>query len=613
MRLAGLNLRRAVGCCGRPCWVWLGVLGWCFAQGACWGGEVSYRHDVLAVLSKAGCNLGACHGNFNGKNGFRLSLRGQDPELDWAFLTREQYGRRINRLEPAQSLVLLKATGAVPHEGGRRFKPDSLEYDLLYRWIAAGARDDGERAAKLIELRATPEDVILIEPLAAMRIEVRARFDDGTERDVSRLAVYEPATEAVAVSLDGHVSREQGGETSIAVRYLDRQALARVALVPDRPEVDGKELPAANVIDEKVNEKLARLRMRPSDLVGDEVFLRRAYVDALGILPTVVETRAFLADEQADKRERLIESLVERPEFAAFWAMKWSDLLRNEEKQLDRKGVQAFHRWIRQGIEEDRPWDEFARELSAARGSTYHEPAMNFYRANRDPETAAETAAQVFLGIRLQCARCHNHPFDRWSQADYYSFGAFFARVRYKILENNRRDRFDKHEFDGEQVVWQDVRGEVKDPRTGKPAQPRFLGSAEPAVENDGDRLVTLADWLAGRENRLFAKMQANRIWYHLMGRGIVDPIDDFRTTNPPINEPLLEALTDEFVRGGYRVKPLVRLIMNSRTYQTSSVPNETNADDERNFARAVVRPLGAEPLRHALSQVVEVPTKFNG
>lgn len=575
--------------------------------------EVSFRRDVVAVLSKAGCNLGTCHGNFNGKNGFKLSLRGQDPAADWRFLTHDQFGRRTNRLEPEQSLILLKATAAVPHEGGRRFDQDSPEYETLHRWIVAGAPDDGDEAAQLVELVASPADNILIEPVDEVQLSVTATFADGSSRDVTRMAVYEPATDAVTVSIDGHVRRDQGGETSIAVRYLEHQALVRVALVPERAGWKWQDVPAANAIDEHVFAKLRRLRMQPSERTGDSEFLRRAYLDALGVLPTVDETRAFLADTADDKRSRLVDRLLERPEFADYWALKWSDLLRNEEKQLDRKGVQAFHHWIREWIEQDRPWNEFARELIAARGSTYHEPATNFYRGNRDPETAAETAAQVFLGVRLQCARCHNHPFDRWSQADYYSFGAFFARVRYKILENNRRDRFDKHEFDGEQIVWHAAQGEVKDPQTGRPAVPRFLGSSSPALDDDGDRLEALAAWIAGPENRLFARMQANRIWYHLMGRGVVDPIDDFRSTNPPINAPLLEALTDEFVRHGYRLKPLVRMIMNSHIYQLSAVPNETNVDDERNFVRAVVRPLEAEPLLDAISQVTAVSAKFNG
>jgi hypothetical protein len=304
--------------------------------------------------------------------------------------------------------------------------------------------------------------------------------------------------------------------------------------------------------------------------------------------------------------------LLERPEFADFWALKWSDLLRNEEKTLDRKGVQALHHWLRQSIANGKPLNRMAQELVAARGSTYLNPPANFYRALRDPSIAAETVAQVFLGVRMRCASCHNHPFDRWTQNDYYSLAGFFARVRYKVLENNRRDRLDDHEFDGEQVVWLAREGEVTNPRTGATAPPRFLGTAKP-IERDNDRLEALADWIADPHNPFFARVQANRIWYHLMGRGIVDPIDDFRSTNPPANEPLLDALTSELVDHHFDLRHLVRTIMRSRTYQLSAEPNDTNRDDEANFSHALVRPLQAEQLLDCLAQVTGVPVKFNG
>lgn len=567
----------------------------------------------MAVLSKAGCNLGTCHGNFNGKNGFKLSLRGQDPEQDWTFLAREQFGRRANPLDPPASLILRKALGEVPHEGGRRFDRDSPEYAILHAWIEQGMPLDPADTPLVAELRVTPDEQVLVDPADGVQLQVEAIFEDGTTRDVTRLAVFEPSNQGAYARVDGYVERQRFGETSVAVRFLNRQAIVQLAFMPSRPDFVWQDVPVHNVVDEHVFAKLKRLRIQPSALSSDSQFLRRAYLDALGVLPSPSEVREFLDDPAEDKRARLIDRLLERPEFADYWALKWSDLLRNEEKQIDRKGVQAFHHWMRQAIEADYPLDRFAHDLLASRGSTYRYPAANFYRGNRDPQTAAETTAQVFLGVRLQCARCHNHPFDQWSQEDYYSFSALFARVRYKILENNRRDRFDKHEFDGEQVVWMDRSGEIKDPRSGKPAVPRFLGETEPAVESDEDRLEALADWIASADNPYFPRMQANRIWYHLLGLGIIDPLDDLRSTNPPSNEALLDALTEEFVASGFRLKPLVRLIMNSRTYQLSSEPNETNADDERNFARAIIRPLEAEPLLDALSQVTEVPAAFNG
>jgi hypothetical protein len=355
------------------------------------------------------------------------------------------------------------------------------------------------------------------------------------------------------------------------------------------------------------------LRVQPSPLCSDSVFLRRAYLDALGILPTMAEARAFLSDTRPDRRALLIDRLLQRAEFADFWALKWSDLLHNEEKTLDRKGVGSFHHWIRQCIAEGRPLNEFARDLIAARGSTYSHPAANFYRALRDPQERAEAAAQVFLGVRLLCARCHNHPFDRWTQNDYWSLAACFARVQYRIVENRRRDRLDSHEFDGEQIVWMAREGEVKNPRTGEVMPPRFLGAAMPSLGPSSDRLQALADWVARPDNPLFARTQVNRIWYHLMGRGIVEPIDDFRASNPPANAPLLDALTRDFVAHRFDLRSLVRTIMNSRTYQLAAAPNETNRDDEANFSRALVRPLQAEQLLDALAQVTGVPVKFTG
>jgi hypothetical protein len=366
-------------------------------------------------------------------------------------------------------------------------------------------------------------------------------------------------------------------------------------------------------VDYHVAAKLQALRMLPSPLCSDSVFLRRAYLDTLGLLPSVAETRRFLSDPQPDKRHRLIEILLERPEFAEFWAQKWADVLRNEEKVIDRKGVQIFYQWIRQSIADDKPLNEFAHELIAARGSTYSHPPANFYRALRDPQIRAEAVSQVFLGLRLQCARCHNHPFDRWSQDDYHRLAAFFAPVQYKILENERRDRLDTHEFKGEQLVWLDREAEVKDPRTGEVLRPHFLGAPTPELPPTADRLQVLANWIAAPDNPFFARTQVNRTWYHLMGRGIVDPDDDFRASNPPVNGPLLDALTRDLIAHNFSLRHLVRTIMNSRTYQLAAQPNETNRDDEANFAHALIRPLQAEQLLDALVQVMGVPVKFNG
>ena len=459
----------------------------------------------------------------------------------------------------------------------------------------------------------TPRQQVLIEPADRVSLHVHAVFSDGGSRDVTRLAVFETSNFVVRVDAGGVARRQDMGETTILVRYLDRQAAVQLAFVPARPAFVWPNPPQANYIDRHVFAKLRTLRMAPSALASDVVFLRRAYLDVLGVLPSADEARRFLADTRPDKRARLIDALLERPEFADFWALKWSDLLRNEEKALDSKGVRVFHDWIRRSIADGKPLNEFARELIAGRGSTYSQPAANWYRALRDPQDRAEAAAQVFLGIRMKCARCHNHPFDRWTQTDYHSLAAFFCRVQYRILENNRRDRLDKHEFDGEQIVWMAREGEIKHPRSGEVLRPLFLGADTPAFAADADRLLALADWIADPKNPFFARAQANRVWHHLFGRGIIEPNDDFRASNPPVNAPLLDALSKDLIAHRFDLRHLVRRIMNSRTYQLSAVPNETNRDDEANFARALVRPLQAEQLLDALSQVTGVATDFPG
>lgn len=584
--------------------------------------EVSFQNDVMAVLSKAGCNAGACHGNAKGKAGFKLSLRGEDPEFDFKALTRDQSGRRTNPLEPDQSLTLLKATAQVAHEGGKRFAEDSWEYQTVRRWISNGVLPDAPNIPRLETIAVTPAEQILVEPAESIQLQVRAFFGDGTERDIRSVAVYETANSVAKVSPEGLVRRDGLGETTILVRYLRSQVPVRLAFVPARPDFAWSEPTAQNYIDEQVFSKLRALRMNPSELCSDEVFLRRAYLDLLGLLPTAGEAQAFVADLRIDKRARLIDTLLARPEFADFWALKWSDLLRNEERALDQKGVHNFHRWIRQGIAEGKPLDQFVRELITARGSTYTIPAANFYRANRDAVTRAEAVAQVFLGTRLQCAQCHSHPFDRWTQDDYFNWAAVFSRVQYKILENRRQDSNDSHEFKGEQIVYVARKGEVKNPRTGQAAKPRFLGAgirdanhaSRFTFQNDTpDELEALANWMTSPDNPFFARAQANRVWFHLMGRGIVDPIDDFRATNPATHPALLEALANDLAGHKFDLRHLIRVIMNSRTYQLSSRPNDTNRGDELNYSHNMVRRLTAEQLLDCQDAVVGVPPKFQG
>jgi hypothetical protein len=636
----------------------------CLSVGVAVGAPVSFRNDVMAVLSKAGCNSGPCHGNKLGKGGFKLSLRGEDPDADYAALVHAAGGRRVNLNNPEESLMLLKPTTTVPHEGQLRLELGSTEYELLRRWIASRVPDDCDGAARLTRLEVSPSTEVLYAPKDRVQLKVVARFRDGSKRDVTSLACYEAVNTLVDVSRGGLVTRKTPGETTVLVRYLDQQAPVTLAFVPEKPHFKSAARPSENnFVDRHVFAKLRTLRLNASPLCADEVFCRRAYLDLLGILPIADEARGFVADRRRDKRARLVDTLLRRPEFAEFWALKWMDLLRADERALDAKGIRAFHQWIRASLATNKPLDQFARELVASRGSTYTEPAANFYRALRTPVERAESAAQVFLGTRLQCAQCHNHPYERWTQDDYHDWAGVFARVSYKVLENRRRDNNDSHEFIGEQIVFLTNQLTHTNPRLGKPATPRFLGDAKPVlapaqsttnethlaaafrslpgasrseanhgtrntqsasrpkpdngqgVRNAGemDELLRLSSWLTGPDNPRFARAQVNRIWFHLMGRGLVDPVDDFRATNPASHPQLLDALTAEFVKHHFDLRHVIRLVMNSRTYQLSSTPAPGSEEDAVNYSYVRVRRLGAEQLLDCESQASGVPLEFKG
>jgi hypothetical protein len=576
-------------------------------------GPVSFRNDVMAVLSKTGCNLGTCHGNKHGKGGFKLSLRGEDGAGDYEALTRDVFGRRVNPLDPDQSLLLLKATTQLAHEGGPRFRADAPEYAILRRWIADGMPEDAPGSRTAQELIVTPLEQVLVQPAREVQLKVAVKYSDGSRRYLTRLAVYEPSNALVGVTPDGRVTFKEPGETTVIVRYLHLQVPVRLAAIPARREFVWKRPPASNYIDREIFDKLRQLRMNPSGLCRDEVFIRRAFLDLLGLLPTADEARAFVADPAKDKRARLVDRLLARPEFADFWALKWADLLRVEERTLDPRGVKTFHGWIRDSLAENKPLDQFAREIIAGRGSTYTNAPANYYRANRDPIQRAEGTAQVFLGTRLNCAQCHNHPFDRWTQDDYYNWAGLFARVDYKILENKRTDKSDKHEFKGDQVVFLAKKGEVKNPRLNQPATPRFLGGPAPRITEEQDELQSLADWLTSPDNAMFSRTQVNRVWFHLMGRGLVDPVDDFRMTNPASHPALLDALAKDFVKHQFDLRYLIRLITGSRAYQLASEPDATNAGDEINYSHPLVRRLSAEQLLDACSQVAGVALDLEG
>ena len=577
-------------------------------------GRISYRLDVASVFSKSGCNMGACHGNLNGKGGFRLSLRGEDPGFDFESITREAFGRRVEPNLPDASLLLLKPTGQVAHEGGLRLVMDAIEYRTLRDWIASGLKDDAATAPKLTKLAVWPPDRYLAASAKpGQQLIVTAIFSDGSTRDVTRQAAYDVNDPSKAsVSADGRVEASGPGEVVVAVRYLEGRGVSRLAFLADRPDFAWDEEPGPNPIDRAVFAKLKALRVRPSDVATDSVFLRRAYLDAIGVLPSVIETKAFLNDSDPARREKLVDRLVERPEFADFWALKWADLLRNEEKSMGVKGIWSFQRWLRDEIAADVPMDEFTRKIVSARGSTWQNPPASFHRTNRDPQTAAETISQVFLGVRLQCARCHNHPFDVWTQDDYYGLSAYFANVKRREVDNVRKDGLDKHEINGDIIVYLQGQPGTIQPRTGQKLPPKPPGGPAPDLKGDPNALDDLALWLT-KDNPQFARNLANRAWFHLMGRGVVEPVDDFRDSNPPSNPALLDAITSEFVANGMRLKPLVATIMKSRVYAFGSIPNATNAEDEANFARSAVKLLPAEVLLDAIGSALEKGQSFAG
>ena len=565
---------------------------------------VSFSYDVLPALSKQGCSSGACHGSPSGKGGFRLSLRAFDPPLDQLTLVREAQGRRVNPLAAEESLLLTKPTMKVPHGGGLQMTAQTPAYQLLRDWIHEGCRLDPEQTPQCVRLEVyPPSGRVLHHPAKTQQLGVRAHFSDGSFRDVTHLAAYTTSDAEVAeVSHGGRITGRDRGEAAIGVRYLDRFESVLTTFVRDVKNYRWEAPPARNYIDEHVDAKLKKMQYLPSKVCTDDEFLRRVYLDVIGLLPTVEETRKFLADKSPDKRDRLIDQLLKRPEYAKFWALKWSDLLRVTKKQLGEQGVHKYHRWIQQAIANNTPYDQFARRLLTASGSTLSNPPANFYGAATDANDCVESVSQVFLGARLQCAKCHNHPFESWTQDNYYGMAAFFHRV--KRQKAARPD---------EKIIWIASSGEVTQPRTKqtmKPWLPR-QGEAAPAAEQD--RREIFAEWLTQDGNPFFAKVEANRIWSHLLGRGIIEPVDDLRASNPPANAELLEALAQDFVEHGFDRKHLIRRILRSRTYQTSYLPNSQNRDEIKYFSHHQPRLLSAEQLLDAVSRATGVAEPFQG
>ncbi len=513
---------------------------------------VSFRRDVIPAFSQAGCNMGACHGTPTGKGGFRLSLRGYLPDQDFMILSRESGGRRINPLAADTSLLLRKPLGQVPHEGGLRLSRGSKTFEFLHDWIQEGAKDD-PAATKAVRLEILPESRVLTAPAETQQLAVFVHDADQKVRDVTPICYYDSSNPEIAeVNAEGYVRFKSRGEVAIIAHYLNLVANVRLTHLVEVPGFVQAEVPRDNVIDRAVFTKLNRMRIRPSELCTDREFIRRAYLDVIGVLPTSEEVKRFLDEPAKTRRETAIDGLLTRPEFYDFWTLKFADILRSNGRLIEPKGAYVFHRWIRSCLERDLPMDEFVRELLTSEGSTYKNPAANYYRISRDPESAVETTAQLFLGVRIQCAKCHNHPFERWTQDDYYGFAAFFSQIGRK-----------KGNLPDEEIVYPSGSGDVRQPRTGQTMKPKALGG--PVFDDSPqsrDRRTRLASWLAGTENPFFAKSLVNRIWYHLIGRGIVEPVDDFRDSNPASNDELLDGLTAEFVKNGYHLKALVRSIV---------------------------------------------------
>lgn len=564
---------------------------------------VSFRNDSLPVLTRAGCNTGSCHGAARGKDGFRLSLFGYDPAGDHWRITREQAGRRIDLAAPAQSLLLLKATGQVRHTGGARFAPDGPEAALLTEWLAAGAPQDPADLPELTGIALAPPDSTLLAGRGRQQLVVTATYSDGTDRDVTALAALQSSDGSVA-AIDSHGAAVAGqrGEALVTARFGAFVVGATVLVVPDEP---GFRFPAGedeHPVDRHVAAKLRRLRQLPAPVIDDAAFLRRAALDVIGRLPEPEEVEAFLADPRPDKRARAVDALLDRKEFAELWTLLWADrLLVRSSERVSPKAALRYAGWIQARIAGGVPLDAMVRELLTAEGGTFEQPATNFYQAEPDGLRLAENVAQVFLGIRLQCAQCHDHPFDRWTQDDYYGWAAFFSQVGRKRGADPR-----------ERIVFDQRRGEVEHPLSGEKVAPRLLGGEAPAVKGK-DRRAVAAAWITAPDNPFFARNVANLVWAQLLGEGLVHEPDDVRVSNPPSHPALLDELATRLVESGWDIKALIRLIASSRTYQRATRPDPTNAHDARNLARGRVRRLRAEVLLDAIGQVTGAPIKLPG
>ncbi|MEO5741432.1 MAG: DUF1549 and DUF1553 domain-containing protein, partial [Vicinamibacterales bacterium] len=570
--------------------------------------RVTFLRDVAPILNKVGCTAGACHGAAKGKNGFKLSLRGYDPRFDYEALLYDLAGRRFNRADPGRSLMLAKPSQEVAHGGGRRFAKDSDYYKTIFNWIAQGIPYGDPVKDTVVELRAEPAEIFMTKQGDTASLKVVARYQDDQLRDVTRETIIESNVPDVASigpdkSVDMPVIRaERVGEATLLVRYEGKFGAIPVTVLNPKPGFVWKPLPQHNFIDRLVDAKLERLKIQPSGLTEDATFLRRLSLDLTGRLPSPESVGAFVDDRSRSKRARMIDKLIASPAYVDHWTVKWGDLLQSSRKYLGEKGAYEFQHWIRDAIASNRPYDALVRELLTARGSSYDNPAANYFRVTREAKPAMEKTTQVFLGVRMVCAQCHDHPFERWTQNQYYQMSAFFSAV-------GIRAGFEV----GEEIVF-DQRSdyEMKHPKDGRVMKPQFMLASSVAPVPDGpQRRDALAEWLTSRDNPFFARAIVNRMWSYFVGKGIIDPVDDIRASNPPSNPALLDALTKDFVAHAFDLRYLMRTIVSSRTYQASIVTNEWNANDRHNFSHAIPRRLSAEELMDAISSAAGARPRF--
>jgi hypothetical protein len=573
---------------------------------------IGFTEHVMPVLAKAGCNAAACHASQYGKGGFKLSVFGFAPEDDYRAIVRDNFGRRANSIIPSASLFLRKPTGSVPHEGGQRLQVGSVEYQILENWLGRGAPPPSAKETTVSSLRIWPPRRVGSLGFK-QQLQVLATYDNGRTRDVTALARFDSMDEGVLrVTPSGQIVTVGRGQGVALVRFEEKAEITTF-VVPHADSVDLTGWVDNSFIDSLVAAKFREIGISPTPLCDDATFVRRAYLDAIGTLPTPEQAAAFLDSKDPEKRNRLIDALlgltgdpaqdVHNNAYAAFWALKWADLIRSNSAAIGEEGMWALHNWLTASFRENKPFDRFVRELITARGSTFSNGPANYYRIANNPQDLTEATSQLFLGVRLQCAKCHHHPYETLGQEDYYRFAAFFARVGNKISQEFGI-------FSNETVVVVNSSGEVGHPRTGQLMKPTPL-HGKPARETR-DRRQALADWLTARDNSYFARNIVNRYMAYLLGRGLVEPTDDMRATNPPSNVALMDALAADFVKSGYNVKHLMRAIMRSRFYQLDSRPTKANAADSRFYSHYYVKRLAAEPLLDAVDAATGVPTKFD-